>query len=80
MFRGLFYRYLRARLSVVAAALVTGFVFAAVHPQGWTAIPALMAIGAWLAVLREWRGSIIAPMTAHALHNGVLVTALYLTF
>lgn len=80
LFRGIFFRYLRARTSMLAAALVTGFVFAAVHPQGWTAIPALMAIGAWLAVLREWRGSIIASMTAHALHNGILVTALYLSF
>jgi len=25
------------------------------------------------ALLREWRGSLIAPITAHMLHNGFLM-------
>jgi membrane protease YdiL (CAAX protease family) len=37
-------------------------------------------MGLVLALLREWRGSLIAPMTMHALHNGTitLVSVLYL--
>lgn len=71
-FRGAFYAAWRRSCGRWAAGLVTGVIFAAVHPQGWTAIPALGAIGLVFALLREWRGSIIAPMTAHALNNGSL--------
>jgi membrane protease YdiL (CAAX protease family) len=48
------------------------FVFAALHPQGWTAIPVLMSIAVVLGILREWRGSSIASMTAHALNNAAV--------
>jgi len=45
-----------------------------VHPQGWIAVPALSAIAMVLAALREWRGSLIAPMAAHALSNFIVLT------
>lgn len=73
-FRGAFQRYLRARLARVASAAVVGLVFAFVHPQGLAAIPALMAIGGWFALLREWRGSLVPCITAHAVHNLALVS------
>jgi membrane protease YdiL (CAAX protease family) len=44
------------------------------------AVPALMALGFIFAMLREWRGSLIAPITAHALNNGMVVTALLILF
>ena len=72
MFRGAFYHHLRARLPWPAAAVLVGLLFAAVHPQGWAAIPALGAIAFSLAAVREWRGSIVAPVVAHALNNGVV--------
>jgi membrane protease YdiL (CAAX protease family) len=71
-FRGAFYAAWRQRFGRWFSGLATGVIFAAVHPQGWTAIPALGAVGLVFALLREWRGSIIAPMTAHALNNGSL--------
>ena len=71
-FRGAFYSAWRQRRGRWVSGLVTGVIFAAVHPQGWTAIPALGAVGLVFALLREWRGSIIAPVTAHALNNGSL--------
>ena len=74
VFRGALYRYLRGRSSGWIAAPIIGVIFAAVHPQGFAAIPALAAIGASFVLLRQWRASLIAPMTAHALHNAVLVT------
>ena len=67
-------------VSAWALALrpASGVLFAAVHPQGWTAIPALGAVGMVLALLREWRGSLVAPITAHALNNGTLFAMMML--
>ena len=71
-FRGAFYSAWRQSGGRWVAGVGTGVIFAAVHPQGWTAIPALGAVGLVMALLREWRGSVIASMTAHALNNGTL--------
>jgi membrane protease YdiL (CAAX protease family) len=80
IFRGALYSQLRGRLGAVLSGAISGFIFAAIHPQGWMAIPALMALGFNFAMLREWRGSLIAPITAHALNNGMVVTALLILF
>jgi membrane protease YdiL (CAAX protease family) len=80
IFRGAFYGHLRARLHPLLCAAITGVWFAAIHPQGFLAIPALGSIGFSFALLREWRGSIIAPAVAHAMNNGVVVTLLVIAF
>ncbi len=72
-FRGALHRALRGRFRFLPAALITGVIFAALHPQGWMGIPALASIGIGFSLLREWRDSLIAPMVAHAINNGVLV-------
>ena len=72
LFRGALYHVMRRRWSIFLSATATGFMFAAIHPQGVLGIPPLMALGATFAFLREWRGSIIAPITAHALNNGMI--------
>tara|TARA_R110000850_G_scaffold9033_28_gene33398 strand:+ start:6067 stop:7467 length:1401 start_codon:yes stop_codon:yes gene_type:complete len=77
-FRGGLHRYLRGRLSFIPSAIFTGVIFAALHPQGWLAIPALASIGFGFSLLREWRDSLIAPMVAHALNNTALVLVLCL--
>jgi membrane protease YdiL (CAAX protease family) len=76
MFRGALYRVFRERWGFVVSGLASSLIFAAVHPQGWMAIPALTAMGFGFAMIREWRGTLIASMTAHGLHNGILVTTL----
>jgi len=76
MFRGAFYHHLRRRLPWPVAAAFVALVFAAIHPQGWAAIPTLGAIGFSFAAMREWRGSIVAPMVAHALNNGMVTLLL----
>ena len=73
MFRGALYGHLRRRHRAWVSAAVVAVLFAAIHPQGWTAIPLLGSIALVLAFLREWRGSLIAPITAHAINNGVVV-------
>ncbi len=77
VFRAAFYRHLRKLpgwVTWLVATLVTSFIFAAIHPQGIVGIPILMSIAFVLAGLRQWRGSLVAPMSAHALHNGTIIT------
>ena len=81
MFRGFLYRYLRdgtSKLlwfgSFVIAAFVSSFIFAIIHPQGVVFVPVLGALAIGFCLGREWRGSLIAPMVAHALNNGVVMT------
>lgn len=73
MFRGLLYHDLRRVAHPVVAGLVTGFIFAIIHPQGITTVPVLMTLGFNFAMIREWRGCLIGPIVAHALHNGTLL-------
>jgi membrane protease YdiL (CAAX protease family) len=79
MFRGALFNHLRARHGWWISAGVVGLLFASVHPQGWTTIPVLGGIGMVLCALREWRGSLIASMSAHALSNGMVITLALLT-
>ena len=78
MFRGALYHGVRARLPFIVAALLVAFIFAVIHPQGLAAVPALMGIAIVLAALREWRGSIVAPVVAHAINNGLILILLVL--
>ncbi len=80
LFRGALYRALRDRRGAVSSALVMAFLFAVIHPQGFAVVPALMSLAFGFAMLREWRGSLIAPMVAHAVHNGTLVGFMWLAF
>lgn len=73
LFRGALVSHLRGAMGIVSAAVLSGVIFAAVHPQGWAAIPALASIGASLALIRQWRGSLVPSIVAHALNNGVLI-------
>jgi len=76
-FRGALYQHLRVRGSVLAAGLGSGLLFAVVHPQGLVGVPVLIALALVLALMREWRGSILAPALAHAFHNGTLILIFY---
>ncbi|CAM2006481.1 CPBP family intramembrane glutamic endopeptidase [Acanthopleuribacter pedis] len=80
IFRGIFYHYLRGTAAAAGAALITGFFFAILHPQGWAAVPMLTAIGFVFAMIREWRGSLVASMTAHALNNLIPISLLLIFY
>jgi membrane protease YdiL (CAAX protease family) len=75
MFRGALFHHLRQRWGWAPSAFLVSVLFAALHPQGWVAVPALVSIAMVLAALREWRGSLIAPMAAHAFSNFLVLTA-----
>lgn len=85
MFRGILYRHLRtasagwrASLSVLFSAVVVSFLFAVIHPQGFLAVPALMALALTFTLIREWRGTLVPSMIAHGLNNGVATLLLFL--
>jgi len=80
MFRGALFHHLRRRWGWAISAPIVAFIFAVIHPQGWVAVPALGSIAMVLAGLREWRGSLIAPMVAHACNNFIVVTIALLVF
>ena len=85
MFRGVLYRHLRELtsrwgflISAAVSALVVSFIFAVVHPQGFLAIPVLMALAFGFTIFREWRGSLIPSIIAHGLSNGLVLTLVVL--
>ena len=85
MFRGVLYRHLRDSGSrpgsvgrMIFAMLVSSLIFAAIHPQGLFGIPILMTVALVLAVIREWRGSLVPCMIAHGMVNAVTTVVLFL--
>lgn len=77
-FRGLLFPGLSAWMRWTLGILLSAFVFAVIHPQGWAGVPAIMALAATFSLLRMWRRSLIAPMTAHALNNGIMCVMMLL--
>ena len=85
MFRGVLYRHLRDathQLGFILSVLVSGglnaFLFAAIHPQGWVAIPALMSLALAFVLLREWRGSVVPAICVHAISNFIVMSMVIL--
>jgi membrane protease YdiL (CAAX protease family) len=72
IFRGALFSYLRPRLRFWGTALVTAGIFGLVHPYTTAGLLQVATLGLILAALREWRGSLIAPMTCHFLHNATI--------
>jgi membrane protease YdiL (CAAX protease family) len=74
IFRGALFRHMRSSLPLVVCTGVTAVLFGVMHGYHVIMLGPVIALGASFALMREWRGSLVAPMTAHFLHNGTLVT------
>jgi membrane protease YdiL (CAAX protease family) len=79
-FRGLLYGHVRQEttrwprvLSIAFAMLFSATIFAAIHPQGVLAVPALAGVSLGFCITREWSGSVYPGMVAHGVHNGILL-------
>jgi hypothetical protein len=71
-FRGMLFGGLREKLPRLAAALICGLVFGALHAlTGITAVPPLIVFGFLLALLYERTGSIIPGILLHMLNNTI---------
>jgi membrane protease YdiL (CAAX protease family) len=77
-FRGALFGYFRRHFHWAISGIIVGLLFAIIHPQGWVGVPLLATIGFILSAIREWRGSIIASISAHALNNTTVVLFLIL--
>lgn len=76
IFRGGLYRHLRSRWHWLPAAVVTALGFGIMHAYPILMMGPVIALGFGFAMLREWRGSLIASMTAHCIHNAVVLGVL----
>lgn len=71
-FRGMLFGGLRERLPRIAAALIAGVVFGALHAlTGVTAVPPLIVFGFILSLLYEKTGSVVPGIILHVLNNSV---------
>ena len=84
MFRGVLYRHLRGAtgplgtaLSVIVSTLINTALFAAIHPQGWVVIPALMGLACGMTLFREWRGTLIPSIVIHGVSNALVMAMLW---
>ena len=87
MFRGVLFSHLRgamrawhASVGIVLAALISSVIFAAIHPQGLIFIPPLAGLGIGFCLCREWSGSLVPAMVAHAVSNGLVLSLSLLLF
>lgn len=73
VFRGALLRHLRSRWSRPVGVSLASAAFALMHGYEPVLLIPVWALGVMFGLLREWRGSLIAPMTAHLVHNAVLM-------
>jgi uncharacterized protein len=72
LFRGLIFGGLRTHMPRIAAALVAGLIFGALHAlTGLSAVPPLVVFGVILCLLYEKTGSIVPGIILHMLNNSV---------
>jgi len=68
LFRGYLFRNLRGSVGVGLAVVFSGLVFGAVHMDPARLVP-LTALGATLALLYEWSGTLLVPVIVHGAWN-----------
>lgn len=79
IFRGCLFRHLRSRTGAIFAAIISALFFGFMHGYEVIALLPVITLGFNFALMREWRGSLIGPIVAHALHNGTVMSLLLFT-
>jgi uncharacterized protein len=79
-FRGFFYRALRSRYPVLAAALIDGLLFGIIHfdfsgADALLIVPPLALLGFAFCLLYERTGTLFAPIALHSLNNSFAYAA-----
>ncbi len=84
MFRGVLYRHLRGvsmkygkEVSIIVSALINGFIFASLHPQGILVVPLLTTLAIGFSFVREWRDSLWTSILMHAFNNSMVTMLMY---
>ena len=72
MYRGLLYPALRKRWGIGGAAMLSGAIFSGVHPTLPGGFLVIWVIGLSLALLYEYRGSLLPGMVLHGINNALI--------
>jgi membrane protease YdiL (CAAX protease family) len=72
IFRGSLFRHLSGRMNLVWATLISAALFGFIHPYSPSGLIQVASSGLVFGFMRAWRGSLIASVTAHALHNAMV--------
>lgn len=74
IFRGALFRHMRSRMALWLSAALSGLIFGVMHGYDVLMLGPVIVIGFVMGYLREWRGSLIACITAHFVHNAAILT------
>lgn len=79
-FRGVLFRALRNSMGVIAAAILSGLLFGAMHIDSTSSsrllqVVPLAVLGISFALLYHWSGTLYAPIALHATNNSIAVAA-----
>lgn len=74
LFRGALYAGLRSRLGWVWSVVISSVLFGLIHPYTPSGMISVAFGGVAFGLLREWRGTLIPCIVAHALHNATITT------
>jgi membrane protease YdiL (CAAX protease family) len=77
LFRGVLYNFLRQRINFLVAALLSGVTFGFCHPFGLAERLAASTIGVLLALLYEWRKTIVSPILLHSMVNTIAMCMVF---
>ncbi|CAN5285138.1 hypothetical protein BH10PLA2_BH10PLA2_24840 [soil metagenome] len=69
LFRGMLYNFLRIRIHIIAAAVIQAILFGLMHTFGATHSVVAGLLGFALALVYEWRRTLLTPMFVHFLQN-----------
>lgn len=72
-YRGFIYRWLRTRIGLIGAILLSSFIFTIVHIPTYNAMPVNFFSGIIFAYAYEQSGSIWPPVLIHGITNGLMV-------
>jgi len=72
VFRGGVFRQMSTRMVPFVSVLLSSLCFAVLHPLPIHLMLPVFTLGCLFAVLRHWRGSLIASITAHSLNNALV--------
>jgi len=76
LFRGFLYAALKKALGIGLAIIISGFLFSFLHINLLGFIP-IMALGVFLAYMRERTGSLIPSITVHIVHNSAITMMMF---
>jgi uncharacterized protein len=77
LFRGLLYQWLRTHTGALAAILLSGAIFSAVHVYPVVLLP-LFVVGVVLAAVFEWTQSLWITIVLHFFQNAMAISLLFL--